>query len=440
MHVEPPLSHHRPASRTRRSLLAALSGLALVAVIPSAAAGGPSVPRVWVSTWASAPTSVPAAGVTTVDDATIRQVVHTSAPGDQVQIRLTNEFGDQPLVIGEARLAVRATGAATTDIDPATDTPVAFNGQPTVIIPAGAAMISDAVALPLPASADLVVSVHLPSSTPITTVHAFALQDNVLAAGNVTAAPSVTPTATIGQWSLLSGVSVRTRAAGAASIIAFGDSITDGYATTVNANHRWSDLLAQRLSGCGKLRSRGVANLGITGNRLLHDEPTAPAGHPAEAIAGYFGQSALGRFDRDVLSQPAARYVIVLLGINDLGQPGSLAPQSEAVSVQDIIGAHRQIITRAHAAGLTVYGGTLLPFKGNLLGYDSEANEAARQAVNQWIRTSGAYDAVIDFDAVMGEPGDPLTLRAAYNSGDGLHPNDAGMQAMADAIPLRLFR
>ena len=175
------------------------------------------------------------------------------------------------------------------------------------------------------------------------------------------------------------------------------------------------------------------------GNRLLHD-PNPPAGSAAVGFAAYFGQSALRRFDRDVLAQPAARYLVVLLGVNDLGHPGTVAPRSEVVSAEDLIWGHRQLIARAHLAGIRAIGGTILPFKDDTLGFYSAVNERKREILNRWIRTSGEYDGVIDFDAAMRDPADPLRLNPAYDSGDHLHPNDAGMAAMANAVPLRYFR
>ncbi|MFD0804119.1 GDSL-type esterase/lipase family protein, partial [Streptomonospora algeriensis] len=227
---------------------------------------------------------------------------------------------------------------------------------------------------------------------------------------------------------------MRARGKHTGAVVALGDSITDGSETTAGANNRWPDLLAERVGA-----RTGVLNSGIAGNRLLHD-PNPPEGSDAEDYAAFFGQSALRRFDRDVLAQPGAEHVIVLLGVNDLGHPGTSAPMSETVTAEEIIGGHRQLIARAHAAGLRAYGGTVLPFKGDTLGFYSEENEAKRQAVNEWIRTSGEYDAVIDFAEAMRAPDDPLRLNPAYDSGDHLHPNDAGMAAMAEAVPTRLFR
>ncbi|NEB75394.1 SGNH/GDSL hydrolase family protein, partial [Streptomyces sp. SID14478] len=223
------------------------------------------------------------------------------------------------------------------------------------------------------------------------------------------------------------------------ALVTFGDSITDGSNTQVDADHRWPDLLAARLRADRRLAGTGVLNAGIGGNRLLRD-PNPPAGSPAESYAAYFGESGLKRFDRDVLGQPGARTVVVLLGVNDLGHPGTTAPASEEVSASELIAGYRQLIRRAHAKGLTALGATILPFEGDTLGFYTPEREAVRQAVNQWIRTGGAYDGVVDFDAAVRDPGHPGRLLAAYNSGDGLHPNDAGMAAMAQAFPLHLLK
>jgi lysophospholipase L1-like esterase len=434
----------QPSGVRRRRVLAVAAGAALVPAVPSAPAAAAS-PRDgssddWVGTWAAVPTAVPASGVALLDNQTFRQVVHTSIGGDEVRVRLTNEFGTQPLVIGEAHVALRAPGApGSSDIVPATDRTLTFGRRTSVTVPAGAPVESDPARLRLPAGADLVVSVYLPRRTPVTTVHGFSFQDNVVAAGNVTGARTVTASSTIAQWYFLSGVAVRSRTKDAASIVALGDSITDGAQTQTNANHRWPDLLWQRLRAAPGVPQRGMLNLGIAGNRLLHD-PNPPAGDPAEGFAALFGESALRRFDRDVLAQPQARFVIVLLGVNDIGHPGTVAPVTEAVTAADLIGGYRQLVARAHVAGLKIFGATILPFKDDTLGFYNPAHEQTRQQANRWIRTGGEFDAVIDFDAATHDPADPLRLRADFDSGDHLHPNDAGMAAMAAAIPLRLFR
>ncbi|MBG0565228.1 SGNH/GDSL hydrolase family protein [Actinoplanes aureus] len=419
---------------TRREILALASGTALAAAAvpePAFAAGRADG---WVATWAAVPTTIPPGDPLVLADQTVRHVVHTSIGGDQLRIRLTNEFGATPLRIGEVHVAVRDGSGASTDAVAGTDRRVTFGGRGAVTVPAGAPLVSDPVRLPIKGGTDLVVSIHLPESTPVTTLAAFAFQDNVVASGNVTAARRVTPVRTVGQVLFLSGVSVRTHGA---SIVTLGDSITNGANTETNANHRWPDLLAARLRAARV--ERGVANVGVSGNRLLHD-PNPPAGSAAEAFAAYFGHSALRRFDRDVLAQPGAAYLVVLIGVNDLGHPGTVAPANEVVSAEDLIWGHRQLIARAHQAGLRAYGATILPFKADTLGFYTPENERKRSALNSWIRTSGEYDAVIDFDRAVRDPADPLRLAAAYDSGDHLHPNDAGMAAMAAAIPLRLFR
>jgi lysophospholipase L1-like esterase len=299
-----------------------------------------------------------------------------------------------------------------------------------VSIPAGAPLVSDPVHLRVPAGTELTVSLYLPERTPVTTLAAFAYQDNVIADGNVTAARTVPATAVVGQNLFLSGVSV---ASSAGAIVALGDSITNGANTVANLNHRWPDLLAERLRAARI--DRGVVNVGVSGNRLLHD-PNPPAGSDAEAYAAFFAQGALRRFDRDVLAQPGAEHLIVLLGVNDLGHPGTAAPATETVTADDLIAGHRQLIARAHQAGLRAHGATVLPFKDDTLGFYSVANERKRDALNRWIRTAGEYDSVIDFDAAIRDRTDPLRLAPAYDSGDHLHPNDAGYQAMANAVDL----
>lgn len=421
-----------PSRRSR--LLAVLATVALLLSGFSAAEGEPGghgpAREHWVGTWAAVPTATPATSTPTLDDETIRQVIHTSVAGDQLRLRLTNEFGSTALRIGEVHVARRA-GTSGTNIVPATDRAVTFGGVRSPTIPAGAPLLSDPVRLPVPARTDLVVSIYIPTPTQVTTLHAFASTSNVIAAGNVTDDTSVTGE-TVGQWFFLSTVSVRADR-GAGAIVAFGDSITNGAGMETDTNHRWPDFLANRLHDTGML------NLGVAGNRLLHD-PNPPPGSDAENFAVFFGESALRRFDRDVAAQPGARYVIVLLGVNDLGHPGTVAPPDEVVSAQDVINAHRQLIARAHAQGLKIYGATILPFKNDTLGFYNPTNEAKRQEINRWIRTSGEYDAVIDFDKVTRDPNSPGKFAAFADSGDHLHPGDAGYKAMGEAVDLALFR
>jgi lysophospholipase L1-like esterase len=425
-------------TRLRRLLTGIVAAGAVVTLTGTGSAVATDRPAAWTGTWSTAVTgaATPPIPATVFENQTVRQIVHVSIAGRSLRVRLSNEYGTQPLVIGEARLARRAAGAQTV---PGTDRRLTFGGRSAFTVPPGAPALSDPVSLPVPALSDLVVSIYLPERTPAATVHGSAFQTNYVAAGNLTRSPDLPGATTTTAWHFLSGISVAT-AARAAAVVTLGDSITDGAITTVDANHRWPDYLARRLQDRAALRHLGVLNKGIGGNRLLHDGNTLADGTFA-GIGPLFGDSALNRFDRDVLAQPGARYVIVLLGINDIGQPGSLSPASEAVTVDELIFGYRQLIARAHERGLLIFGATVTPFRDTVIpGYYTEANEAKRLAVNRWIRTAGEYDGVIDFDRAVRDPAQPDRMLPQYDSGDHLHPNDAGMQAMAEAIPLRLFR
>ncbi|MEU9578991.1 SGNH/GDSL hydrolase family protein [Streptomyces chilikensis] len=418
-----------------------ITGLAMLLAAQPASASASRSAAAWTGTWAAAPSAVPASSTLAFEEQTLRQVVRTSVAGRGVRVRLTNEFGATPLVIGEARVALAAPGEPG-GIRPGTDRPLRFGGRTSVTVPPGARRWSDPVALDLPAGADLTVSTYLPRRTPATTVHNLAYQHGWVAPGNVTGKPAVEPTATVTTWYFLSGVSVTggPRAGRSRAVVAFGDSITDGAETTLGANRRWPDRLAERFRTDPASARLGVLNAGISGNRLLRD-PRPPAGTPAEDYAAFFGEAGLKRFERDVLDQPGAGYVVVLLGVNDIGQPGGpAAPADEEVTAAEVIEGHRRLVAMAHRHGLKAYGATIMPFEGDDLGFHTPEREAKRQAVNAWIRTGGVYDAVVDFDAATRDPAHPARLLPAYDSGDGLHPNDAGMKAMADAVPLRLFR
>ena len=367
----------------------------------------------WVGTWSASPQA--AWNAVALNGQTIRQIVHVSIGGKEVRVRFSNAYGTQALRIGAARVGLRSTGAS---IVAGSDRVLTFNGAEFVTIPVGAIAISDPVRLIVPDRGNVSVSIHLPGSAVAATEHLLGLQTTYISpAGDFTGANDLPVAATTQSWYFLAGLDVR-RSTQSRAIVALGDSITDGVNSTPDANQRWPDRLAERLrvhKGSGNV---AVLNAGISGNRLLHDT---------------VGTNASARLDRDALVQPGARYLIVLAGINDIGIPIA-APAAE------IIAAHRQIIERAHALGLLVYGGTLAPFQAYLPGiYYTADGEAKRQAINHWIRTSKAYDAVIDFDKALRDPRNPAALRPAYDSGDNLHPNDAGYQAMADAIDLSLF-
>ncbi|HEX4459303.1 MAG TPA: SGNH/GDSL hydrolase family protein, partial [Polyangia bacterium] len=379
--------------------------------------------RRWVASWAASPQV--ADSPLRVDGQTLRQIVRISLGGERVRVRLSNAHGTTPLTIGAAHLAFSRAGAA---IVTGSDRALTFDGAAGVTIPPGALVVSDALPLPVAASSDLAVSLYFPGAQAITTEHATAEQTSYLslsdrssslAGGDVSGAESFRAAGTSESWFVLSGVDVETTP-NAELVVAFGDSITDGMESTTGANHRWPDFFAARLQAVEHGPPRAVVNAGISGNALLRE---------------LGGPSALARLDRDVFVQPGVKFVVVLLGINDIITPPE--PHATAPSAAQLIAAHRQIIDRAHALGLVVFGGTIMPFDGTRLF--TPAGEAERSAVNQWIRTSGAYDAVIDFDAAMRDPQRPTFLAPPFDSGDHLHPNDAGYKAMADAIDLRLF-
>jgi lysophospholipase L1-like esterase len=388
------------------------------------------VRRHWVGTWAASPTPVGAAPAH-FNNQTLRLIVHASIGGDQLRIHISNTFGAEPLTVGAAHVALRK---GESKIAPGSDRPLTFSGKTSITIPSGALAVSDPANLSLPLFTDIAVSIYLPGPVTVSTVHSMALQTSYVSpAGDFTGADSLpAASGTITSWPFLTGISV-SAVEGARSIIALGDSITDGAASQSNANGRWPDVLAERLGSRPGGAPMGVLNEGISGNRLLHDGEV-----PAWPI---FGPSALARFDRDVVAQPGVSGIIVLLGINDIGHPGSSAPGSEDVSADDIIAGLKQLIERAHERALRIFGCTLTPFEGTRFsGYFTPAKETKRETVNEWIRTGGAYDGIIDFDKVARDPQHPSRLLPAYDSGDHLHPNGAGLKAMGEAIDLSLLR
>ncbi len=430
---------------------------AVVAVVLAVPAVSSAQGR-WVGTWATGPVAVeppppevqaeevPTPSPRTpvrVRNQTIRQVVRTSIGGSQVRVTLTNLFGTEPLEIGAAHVAARGDDGAI-----GAGAHLTFGGHPAVTIEAGSTVLSDPVALAVAPLGDLVIDLYVPGdtwgSTSPATMHLTGLSTTVVSApGNHVGAGQFDDERDTQQWFYLSRVDVWTETAPGA-IVAMGDSITDGTGSTVDANRRWPDFLARRLAAELGDAAPGVLNVGIAGNRVLSHNAglgiLRRAGRPAPPGAGeppnpnaLFGPSGLSRFDRDVLLQPGATHVIVLETTNDIG----MAFDDAWPSVDDLIAGHRTLIQRAHARGLKVYGGTLLPFEGAF--YWTEAGEAKRQAINAWIRTSGAYDGVVDFDAAVRDPDEPTRFRWDLHAGDWLHPSDAGYEAMANAVDLTLF-
>jgi lysophospholipase L1-like esterase len=360
---------------------------------------------------------------------TLRQIVHTSIGGIKVRVLISNAYGSAPVTIGAGHIALREKEGS---IQGASGGTLTFSGRATMTIPAGAAIYSDPVNLTLPAMVDLAIDLYLPGDTSAATMfttHNGAFQTNYISeTGNYVGKTTLPNAVNIQNWFLLSRVEVvASDAAGA--IVAFGDSITDGTRSTPDTNNRWPDHLAGRLLGQGlKL---AVLNAAIAGNRIL-SEATVPPSVDVRAVAQ--GVNALARFEHHALSQPGITHIIVLEGINDIG----IARQNPTPTAEDLIAGHKQLIEQAHTRGLKILGATLTPFYG--AAYYTEVGETKRQALNEWIRTGKAYDAVIDFDKATRDPGNPKMFLPLYDSCDHLHPSDAGYKAMADAIDLSLFK
>jgi lysophospholipase L1-like esterase len=387
----------------------------------------------WVATWAASPAPQLAepeqmrTAKLEFENQTLREIVHVSIGGATVRVRLSNAYSSQPVEIAGAHIALHAQKSG---IAPGSDRALTFSGRPSVTIPANALVLSDPVKLDAPAGSDIAISIFIPKAATGAGIHYSAQQTSYLAPGNLIGEASLPDDApTITSWVFLTGVDVLVPASGSA-IVAFGDSITDGAHSTVDANHRWPDILAARLLERHIRKPIAVVDSGIGGNRILHDGLTNVR----------FGVNALARFDRDVLAQPGVKYVIVLEGINDLGHAGPSAPPSETVSAEDIIAGLKQMIERAHEHGLKIFGATLTPFEGAARGYFTPEKEVKRKAVNEWIRTSKAFDGFVDFEKAVRDPAHPDRMLATFDSGDHLHPSDAGYKAMGDAIDLSLFK
>lgn len=405
----------------------------------------------WIGTWATAPQSAPRGQVQTFHNQTVRLIVHASVAGKKVRIKISNIFGDRPLLIGAAHIARRASEA---EIDPVSDRALKFHGNVSTTIAPQSIAVSDPVELDVPALSDLAISLFFPESAELTTSHILAKQTNYVSAetGDATAQTKFPVAQTIDFWPFLTGVDVEAPPH-AAAIVALGSSLTDGDGSTKDTNGRWPDVLAERLQkASGEMAELGVLNEGIIGNRLLSDTQSprqaggpSPLGPVYEQLGPALGPSGVVRFDRDVLSQAGVKYVILALGVNDMLFPGAFIPQTEAVTAQDLIKGNRQLIARAHKKGIRVIGTTIPPFEHALFRnpfYDrfySPENEKIRQEVNAWIRTSGEFDGVIDFDEAVRDPDHPTQILPAYDSGDHLHVNNAGNVAQANIISLALF-
>ncbi|MBY8827044.1 SGNH/GDSL hydrolase family protein [Hephaestia sp. CMS5P-6] len=400
----------------------------LIAILPlmiaQVASARPATDH-WVASWGAAqqiPEPQNALPAAQAGDVTLRQIVHLSLGGKRVRVRISNEFGTQPLVVGAAHIA-RAPKPGTSAIVPGSDAALRFDGRETVTIPAGAAYFSDPVALVVQDGGDLAISLYLPKAAAQQTGHPGSRSTSFVMSGNHVGDASLAGATAIEHWYQISDVDVAAPA-DARTVVAIGDSITDGHASTVDGNTRWPDQLAARFRADPAARDVAVVNTGIGGNRVLLDG---------------LGPNLMARFGRDALDRDGAVSIIVLEGVNDLGTltRDHPATAAELATQRDqIIGGFRRLIERAHARGLRIYGGTITPFVGSDYYHPDAAVDADRRAINAWIRAPGHFDGVVDFDRAVRDPAHPERLLPAYDSGDHLHPSNAGYAAMAKAVPL----
>lgn len=387
---------------------------------------GPS--QRWVASWGTSeqiPEPQNALPPADLQDATLRQIVHLSVGGDTLRVHLSNAFGTDALHLTSVHIS-QPQAADSPAINASTDRALTFNGAADVTIPPGAEYVSDPISFSVPPLSNLAISIHFGEPPARETGHPGSRATSYYVHGDAVSAANFNSPGKVEHWYQIAEVDVLTGAP-ADAVVALGDSITDGHASTTNGNDRWTDVLAARLQASPSTRSIGVVNAGIGGNHLLTDG---------------LGPNALARFDRDVLAASGVRWLIVFEGVNDLGGltiRGEVPAADHAALVQRILGAYQQMILRAHAHGIRVIGATITPFSGSAYYHPGPATEADRQAINHWIRADGHFDAVVDFDEVVRDPNHPDRLLAAFDCGDHLHPSPTGYKAIGDSIPLSLF-
>jgi lysophospholipase L1-like esterase len=379
----------------------------------------------WVSSWADPAVST----VQAPSNQTVREIERISLGGNWLRVRFSNEFNPAATVVGEAHIALAGLAGSTV---PYSDRQLTFGGQSSITIPPNAAVYSDPVRLAVPTLGSVAVSLFLPANAEMVTIHPAGIDTAYITNGNTTAYSSPGGAVKSGMRYMLSEIQVLADE-DALAIVTLGDSITEGAGSTTDDSHRWPDFLADRLAAAHGIGPRGVSNAGIGCNRVLNDNPPNPFFS--------FGEGALARLDRDVLAQAGVKYLVILEGANDLGLPGLVHVPQQTITADQLIVAYRQIVARAHAHGIKVIGGTITPFAGATQpNYWTPAGEAIREAVNKFILKSGEFDGTIDFAAAIADPKKPTFMATQFSSGDGLHPNDAGYEAMATAIDLRLFK
>jgi lysophospholipase L1-like esterase len=412
-----------PKNKFALSLILALGASSL-----HLSAQSPATKEVWIATWGTSqqiPEPQNALPADDLRDATVREIFHLSVGGPSIRVHLSNAFGTEALHITAVHIA-RPVSNASSEIVVTTDKALTFSGAADVTIPAGTEFVSDPIDYPVSALSDLAVTFHLDATPARETGHPGSRATTYFVHGDLVGAASLPEAKHVDHWYQISEIDVASTR-DAAAVVALGDSITDGHGATTNGNDRWTDVLAARLQAQKRTRNIGVSNQGIGGNHLLTDG---------------LGPNALARFDRDVLAPAGVRWAIVFEGVNDLGglaRSGEVPEAEHAALVERVLAAYRQIVMRAHAHGIRVYGATITPYVGSNYYHPGPLSEADRQAVNRWIRTPGSFDAVIDFDKVVADPQQPGRLLPAYDCGDHLHPSPAGYTAMGEAIPLGLF-
>ena len=377
----------------------------------------------WVAGWATRMmepgTEIVELKSRSFSEETLRQTVTVTVSGDRVRLRLSNRFGSRPLELAEVRVAKELEPLVTA---PGSDRQVQFGGRPGATIAAAADMLSDGVDLAVSPGDRLIISVYVSQPTELATWHPFSSMTHAVASGNQAASQRLTEPGALSSTFWLAGVEVESAETDRV-VVTFGDSITDGTSSTIDAHRSYPDRLFARLQEDEETRSVAVVNHGLGGNRLLRDS---------------LGPSGLSRFERDVLGTPGVTHAIVLIGINDIGMPGFVGP-SESVTADELIDGLESLADEARTKGVTAFIGTIMPFEAAFPPYYSLEGEEIRQTVNTWIRDNDAFDGVIDFEAAVRDPEHPTRILAAFDSGDHLHPNDAGYQAMADAVPLSIF-
>ena len=414
--------------QTRKFVALGLFLFAVSSAWPQSGAPTGTKPQVWVASWGSSqqiPEPQNALPPDDLRDATVRQIFHLSIGGPALRVHLSNAFGSEALHFNSVHVA-RPLSPSSSAIDAASDRPLTFAGNTDATVPPGAELVSDPLEFAVKPLSDLALTFYLQSPPATQTGHPGSRATSYFVHGDFVGAANFTDPKHADHWYQISGIDVQASPE-AAAVVVLGDSITDGHGATTNGNDRWTDVLARRLQAMPQTREFGVSNQGIGGNHLLTDG---------------LGPNALARFDRDVLAPAGVRWVIVFEGVNDLGglaRDAEVPPAEHAAMVKRVIAAYQQIVARAHAHGLRVFGATITPYTGSTYYHPGALSEADRQAVNQWIRAAGHFDAVVDFDMVVRDPQHPDRLLPDYDCGDHLHPSPAGYEAMGNAISLGLF-